>query len=330
MKKNLDFDSFLFKEFLLENKEIEDLNLVYFETDKGSKYIRTPDGRLRRWKSYHSNTGGEDMGLHSWSSQSFFVSPEFQYEANSIQFLIGKGYRVALSRAKSGEIVAIILENNKWRIANWEDAYPVYVRSNPDKEGKPLAWKYSKTPIIGYHVVDFDTKKDSTILKGYHFGSQVSRIKEKLPDNIKALFFPKISQSIKESRSLNLKAGKIYAEIKIHQPDPENVPYLYEAINKNGELICTIVIEEKDGVQNVIHSIYMEERHRNQGYAIPVYWSLAETIGSLCSGEFREDGTPTSFVSPSAYKVWKRLGEITELEKIETQNGKYRLCLKVK
>jgi hypothetical protein len=330
MKTILDFGSFFFKNSLLENKQIEDLNLTYFETAQGSKYIRTPDGRLRRWKSHHSNTGGEDVGLHTWSSQSFFVDPEFQYEANSIQYLIGKGHKVALSRAKSGEIVVMIPENNKWRIANWEDAYSSYVRSNPDKEGKPLAWKYSKTPILGYHVVDFDTKEGSTILKGYHFGSPVSKIEEKLPEDAVLLFFPQASREIKESQSLNLKAGKVYPEVEIIQPYPIETPYLYHALNGLGDHICSIVIEDKDGIQNVIDTIYIEPEYRNMGYAVPIYWALAKTLGFICSGEFREDDTPTSFVSPSAQKVWKRLSELAPLEKVEIRGGKkYRLCLKV-
>jgi hypothetical protein len=122
---------------------------------------------------------------------------------------------------------------------------------------------------------------------------------------------------ISESLSLNLKAGKVYPKVKIIQPDLIETPYLYHALNGLGAHICSIVIDDKKDSQNIIHTIYMEPEYRGMGYAVPIYWTLAEKIGSICSGEFRPDGTPTSFVSPSAHKVWKRLGEITKLEKIK-------------
>ena len=75
--------------FLLENNSVEDLikDITYFETSQGSKYIRLSDGRLRRWKSNHANTGGEDMGLHGWQQNSIFVDPKWDKEANSVQFI---------------------------------------------------------------------------------------------------------------------------------------------------------------------------------------------------------------------------------------------------
>ena len=87
----------------------EDINfdeITFFKTSQGSKYIRMPDGRLRRWKSNHSNTGGEDMGLHGWSSMSVFVDPKYDKEANAPQFLIGKGYKIGLSKTNDGKIVS--------------------------------------------------------------------------------------------------------------------------------------------------------------------------------------------------------------------------------
>ena len=66
----------------------EDINLddiTFFKTAQGSKYIRMSDGRLRRYKSYHSNTGGEDQGLHDWSDMSIFVGPEHDKEARLIK-----------------------------------------------------------------------------------------------------------------------------------------------------------------------------------------------------------------------------------------------------
>ena len=86
----------------------EDINfddITFFKTSQGIKYIRMSDGRLRRYKSYHSNTGGEDQGLHDWSDMSIFVGPEHDKEANSPQFLLGKGFKIGLSKTKSGDMV---------------------------------------------------------------------------------------------------------------------------------------------------------------------------------------------------------------------------------
>ena len=168
----------------------EDINfddITFFKTSQGSKYIRMSDGRLRRYKSYHSNTGGEDEGLHSWSGMSVFVSPEYDKVANSPQFLIGKGYKIGLSKTKNGGMVVVVFDNGNWRPATWGDAYPNYVKVNPNYADKVLAWPYVKQPTVGYNVVDF-TMKDGQ-LRGYHFGSEVSEVGE-FSDEDKKLFFP--------------------------------------------------------------------------------------------------------------------------------------------
>ena len=166
-------------------------DITFFKTAQGSKYIRLPDGRLRRWKSSHANTGGEDMGLHSWSTQSIFVDPKYEHAANSIQYLVGKGYKVALSKDAEGKMFPMIVDGGQWRPATWGDAFTVYAKQNPEIRKKVLTWKYSKEPIVGYHVVDFDLKGGSrgTEIKGYHFGSPVSEISP-LSDEDKKLFFP--------------------------------------------------------------------------------------------------------------------------------------------
>ena len=162
-------------------------DITFFKTAQGSKYIRMSDGRLRRWKSYHSNTGGEDQGLHSWSDMSVFVDPQYDKEANSPQFLIDKGYKIGISKTKNGKMVVVIYDNNGWRPATWGDAYPVYVSRNPNHKDKPLAWDYIKEPKVGFNVVDFSYKDGQ--LKGYHFGSEVSEVGE-FTDEDKKLFFP--------------------------------------------------------------------------------------------------------------------------------------------
>jgi hypothetical protein len=162
----------------------------YFETAQGSKYIRNEQGQLRRWKSNHANTGGEDMGLHGWSAQSVFVPQTYSNQANSLQHLIGKGYKTALSKNSDGKMIIMVVDNGKWRPATWNDAYPVYVKSNPQYKDKVLGFEYSKEPKMGYSVVDFDLKPNSTEIRSYHFGSPVSKIESQIPKDEVTRFFP--------------------------------------------------------------------------------------------------------------------------------------------
>ena len=158
-----------------ENVNLKDF--TYFETSQGSKYIRkNSTTQLRRIKSYHANTGGKDMGLHGWKQQSMFIDPKFEKEANSVQFLMGKGFKkIALSKTQDGKIVLLIPKDNKWVPATWGDAYPNFAKNKPDYKTKPLAWEYKKEPTMGYHVVDFEIDS-SRIIKDWHFGSPVSKI----------------------------------------------------------------------------------------------------------------------------------------------------------
>lgn len=173
---------------LTENIDFDSIS--FFKTDQGSKYIRLPDGRLRRWKSYHSNTDGEDKGLHSWSTQSFFVDPQFYHEAYSINDLYEKGFKIAISKDAEGKMFPMIVDSNNWRPATWKDAYPTFVKQKPEISDKVLTWKYIKEPKINYYVIDFDFKEgQGTILKNFHFGSQVSEV-GKLSYEDKKLFFP--------------------------------------------------------------------------------------------------------------------------------------------
>ena len=212
-------------------------DITFFKTAQGSKYIRLPDGRLRRWKSSHANTGGEDMGLHSWSTQSIFVDPKYEYPANSIQYLVGKGYKVALSKDAEGKMFPMIVDNGQWRPATWGDAYTVYARQNPDMANKVLSWKYSKEPVVGYHVVDFDLKGGGrgTEIKGYHFGSPVSEIGS-LSDEDMKLFFPSqsnLQESIKRVlKELYSPEGRTVKpkKIVIHKSEKKN----RKSIEQNG------------------------------------------------------------------------------------------------
>jgi len=170
-----------------ENTNFNINDITFFKTSQGSKYVRMPDGRLRRWKSYHQNTAGEDKGLHEWSDMSVFVDPKYGNEASSIEFLMDRGFKVSISKSKNGKMVLLVSDNGQWRVATWNDAYPKYVQENPNLDNKPLGWEYVKEPKIGYHVVDFSFKNGR--LGSYHFGSEVSEIGE-FSDEDKKLFFP--------------------------------------------------------------------------------------------------------------------------------------------
>lgn len=180
-------------QFLTESSQVDDIikDITYFETSQGSKYIRLSDGRIRRWKSNHKNTGGEDKGLHKWRQNSFFVEPKYEKEANSVQF-IQNYYNLkdlGLSKSKDAKIVLMLYKDGDWNPATWSDAYPTYTRINTKYANKILAWEYKKEPTIGYHVVDYDLENGR--IKNYHFGSQVSKVEQKgkLSDNAKKLFF---------------------------------------------------------------------------------------------------------------------------------------------
>ena len=135
----------------------------------------------------------------------------------------------------------------------------------------------------------------------------------------------KLLNLLKEN--LNLKAGSVYPEISL-QPS-KTVDSGYEIIDTNSsDEIGVVVLKSIDGVDNVIYSIFIKPEHRNKSYAIPTYVELAKKFGIVCSGEFKKDGTPTSFVSKEANNVWIRLNQIFELEKIPIQGDKFRYCLK--
>lgn len=161
---------------IIENivTEEDTKSLIYFETSQGSKYIRTPSGKTRRWKSSHANTGGEDMGLHEWYDNSIFVEPKYEKMANSVQFLIGKGIRTNITNVSGKKAkVIIILDNGQWRPAKWKDAYPIHASRNPEMAEKILAFEYVDQPQMGYNVVEWN---DMGGKLRYHFGSEVSHI----------------------------------------------------------------------------------------------------------------------------------------------------------
>ena len=138
----------------------------------------------------------------------------------------------------------------------------------------------------------------------------------------------KLIDILKES--LNLKAGNVYPDITLTPSSTDMGGKTYEIKNKDEEEIGVIVVKDIDGIKNIIYSIFILPEYRGKHYALPVYVNLAKMLGSVCSGEYREDGTPTSFVSEDADKVWTRLKEIYPIEKIKIQGNKFRYCLNSK
>lgn len=140
----------------------------------------------------------------------------------------------------------------------------------------------------------------------------------------------KLLDLLKES--LNVKTGKIYPEVELVPFNELQREWVGDGFNivdkKTSDKIGAVAIKNIDGVDNVVYSISIKSEFRGQSFAIPTYVKLAEILGSVCSGEFRGDGTRTSFVSKEANDVWKRLNEIFKIEKIPIQGDKFRYCLK--
>ena len=128
------------------------------------------------------------------------------------------------------------------------------------------------------------------------------------------------------------KLGSSYPEVELDPFNDLQKEYAGDGFHivdkKTSSRVGGVVIRNIDGVDNVVHVIFIEPKFRGKSYAVPTYVKLAETLGSVCSGEFKEDGTPTSFVSSEANSVWKRLNSLFEVEKIPIQGDKFRYCLK--
>lgn len=62
--------------------------------------------------------------------------------------------------------------------------------NKPIYKDKVLGFEYSKEPKMGYSVVDFDLKPNSTEIKSYHFGSPVSKMESQIPKEEVSRFFP--------------------------------------------------------------------------------------------------------------------------------------------
>jgi hypothetical protein len=159
-------------------------DLAYaFITGQGSRYIMDKKGRTRRIKSFHSNTGSEDTGLHEWNDVAIFTQSKDELASNAGQFLIGHGLRMSLKFANSVATFMILdPRTNQWRDATWGDAYPAYIKSNPAAAQKILAFQYIRYPAMGWNILEIDFRPDKS-LKGVHFGSPVSKVLTTLTSN---------------------------------------------------------------------------------------------------------------------------------------------------
>ena len=146
--------------------------VTYLETGQGSKYLMTDKGEVKRWKSVHALTGGEDKGLKSWQQKSFFIDPKFESKANSILYLIDKG--MILSNigihVENNKVKIYILKDDKWIIGNMLDAYPKFGKDSP------LEFECVDKPTIGYNIVEYSLEDNKFSLKKYHLGSPVTKI----------------------------------------------------------------------------------------------------------------------------------------------------------
>jgi hypothetical protein len=152
---------------------------TYFETGQGSKYVRTDSGETKRWKSHHTNTGGEDMGLKDWHQNSIFIDPIYEKEANAYQFMVNhvsKPTTIVVDKVR-GMAGFFIYDNGSWRPATWSDAYPTAVKTfMSDKSDKKLVFPYIDVPKIGYNILEWDIKNGQ--IKSLHFGSPVSKVED--------------------------------------------------------------------------------------------------------------------------------------------------------
>jgi len=132
--------------------------------------------------------------------------------------------------------------------------------------------------------------------------------------------------------NLNLKASRVYPEVELVPYDDSFRKLMGDGFviidKKSSNKIGAVSIRNIDGINNVVYSIHIHDEFRGKSFAVSTYVELAKILGSVCSGEFRENGTPTSFVSNEANNVWKRLNEIFKIEKIPIQGDKFRYCLK--
>ncbi len=148
---------------------------TYFETSQGSKYLLSKKGETKRWKSAHANTGGEDTGLKEWYPNSMFVPADQINSIMGYEILLDKGFKVAMSKSQNSKNVFVILKDNQWVPATWDDASPKYVKANPHMSGKTIAFDASPIPVMGSMAVEY-RQDPNGVIRSFHPGSPVSKI----------------------------------------------------------------------------------------------------------------------------------------------------------
>lgn len=168
-----------FKEHFITEVKSDDIKYA-FTTAQGSRYIMTHDGKSRRIKSLHANTGEEDQGLHDWNDLMIFTDPSDKQSAGAGQYLIGRKFRVSINlQNNKGVFYVLDKSTNQWREGTFSDAYPTFVKLNPNQGNNPLHFTYVPYPVKGWDALEFKFRPDKTI-KGVHFGSPVSQIDKQM------------------------------------------------------------------------------------------------------------------------------------------------------
>ena len=121
--------------------------------------------------------------------------------------------------------------------------------------------------------------------------------------------------------SLNLKSGSVYSDIELRSENHTTLGNI-DGIFVGDDKIGVVQLKNIDGISNVISSIFIKPEYRGKSYAIPTYVALAMKYGNVYSGEYNIDGSKTSFISDEADKVWDRLNNIFDIDKVEIENGR--------
>lgn len=159
-----------------------------FKTGQGSEYLVTDDGMLLRNKSFHANTGGEDVGIQKWKGKVEFYDLSkavISTETHKLSFpdalsnlMDDKGWTIALSKGNKGERIALVADKGSWRPAIISDAMPNAVKARPEWTNvviKADANSWSVEPKIGWQPFDYNERANGT-LSSVHNGSPITEV----------------------------------------------------------------------------------------------------------------------------------------------------------
>lgn len=154
-----------------------------FYTEQGSEYIQDENGRVRRIKSHHSNTGGADAGLHPWGAKAIFTRGFSQDPSKASDFnfavakLLEQNARIAISPLQSGRLSLLIWDTSAgtWRAVTNADVFPSAVKLGYYDGTQIITAEYSSQPQMGWNVLELSFHPDG-VVKSAHPGSKVSHI----------------------------------------------------------------------------------------------------------------------------------------------------------